>query len=191
MNKFIRAFIAIEPEIHAKDQIITFIEKIKKVIKGDINWTKKENLHFTIKFLGEIPQDKIEDIKRLLYVVSTEHSPFLIKVAGIGFFPDNKRPRIIWLGLRDGREELIDIVNSIENKVESIGFSRERREFKAHLTVARIKSNNIKIEMGTLNELLHKDICDFFADRIILYKSDLLPSGAKYTALGEYGLCHK
>ncbi len=188
MTEFIRTFIAIEPDENAKKQLAGFTEKLKRVIRGDINWTKPQNLHFTLKFLGEISPEKIEDIKNLLNTISRQHDSFSAKISGIGFFPDEKRPRILWAGLQDGREEMIGIAKSIEDEAEYLGFEREEREFRAHITIARIRDRHIRADGKTLKELSSEEICSFTADRIILFRSDLLPNGPRYSILAEFVL---
>lgn len=185
--ELIRTFIAIEPDNDARKRIISFTQSIKRGIRGDINWTREENLHFTLKFLGEIPSEKVEEIKGILNRVSIRHDIFRVRMGNVGFFPDSKRPRILWIGVKMGSEILIKLAKRIEEELEVLGFERERREFKAHLTIARIKSHNIKIDSHILKGL-DEDICEFEVDKIILYRSDLLPTGARYSKIQEFYL---
>ncbi|MCX7957679.1 MAG: RNA 2',3'-cyclic phosphodiesterase [Deltaproteobacteria bacterium] len=186
MDEFIRTFIAIEPDEKAKERLLSFLDKARKAVRGDISWTRKENLHFTLKFLGEIPKVKITEIEHLIQTISERHSVFNIGIGGVGFFPDIRKPRIFWAGIKSGQDELMSLAQDIENDCEYLGFAREKREFKAHITIARIRDPRIKSDNTLLEKLSQEDICSFSADRIILYRSDLLPAGAKYTVLKEF-----
>lgn len=188
MGEFIRTFIAIEPDEESKEKLTLFVDNLKNVIRGDLNWTKKENLHFTLKFLGEISKEKIEEVTNLLHNIANQSKSFYITISDIGFFPDIRRPRILWAGVKEGKDELIKIAQEIENDCEYIGFERERREFKAHLTLARIKDPHIKIDDKRLQNLSHTEICKFVVNKIILYKSELSPLGAKYSKICEFKL---
>ncbi|MGB9600221.1 MAG: RNA 2',3'-cyclic phosphodiesterase [Myxococcota bacterium] len=188
MGEFIRTFIAIEPDEEARDRLTSFVNSLKGIIRGDINWTRRENLHFTLKFLGEISFEKIEEVTHLLNNIAGQHKSFEVSIQTTGFFPDSKRPRIFWAGIEKGRDEILTITNEIESDCVYLGFERERREFKAHLTLARIRDPRIRIDLQKLEELSREEICRFNVDRIILYRSDLLRSGAKYTIIKDFRL---
>ena len=188
MGEFIRTFIAIDPDDKSTERLMDFSNKLKMNIKGDIKWTKRENLHFTLKFLGEAPSEMVERSIDTLDTIAKHYKRFRVSIGGVGFFPDVKRPRILWVGAREGREEMESLANLIENKFENIGFSRESREFKAHLTLARIKSPFIKIDQKAIEEVSKETLCQFEVNSIILYRSDLFPSGPRYTAIRVFDL---
>ncbi len=188
MGEFIRTFIAIDPDDKSRDKILSFIERAHSAIKGYVSWIKRDNLHFTLKFLGEISPEKIEDVTNLLNNLSLAHRSFKVTISKTGFFPDIKRPRIFWAGVKEGKEDIIRLVNDIESDCEYLGFEREKREFKAHITLARIKDPHIKIDPKILEEISRDEICNFIVDKITLYRSDLLPEGAKYSIIKELQL---
>lgn len=188
MEKLIRTFIAIELDGVSRHTLSSFIDEVKKAIRGNINWTKIENLHFTLKFLGEISNTQIEEVSNIINKITIRHTPFEAKVTGIGFFPAIKRPRIIWAGISDGKENMLKIANDIESSIEHLGFKKENREFTAHLTIARVRDYHIKIDHKILDALSKEDICTFKVDHITLFKSELLPSGPVYSILKEFPL---
>jgi len=188
MGEFIRTFIAIDPDKDSTDKLVQFSGMLKPSLRGEVNWTKRDNLHFTLKFLGEISVERVEKAIDTLQVIAELYNRFQVSIGGIGFFPDMKRPRILWVGAREGREEMERLANLVENEFENIGFGRESREFKAHLTLARIKSPFIKIDPKAIEDLSVQTICNFEATNIILYRSDLLPSGPRYTIIKTFDL---
>lgn len=188
MDEFIRTFIAIEPDPDSKERILKFISDLKRQTRADVRWTNKENLHFTLKFIGEISPQRMAKVIDILHLIQEIHNPFYVSVSGVGFFPDRFRPRIIWVGVREGKEQMINLAKDIEERLESEGFSREKREFTAHLTIGRIRSPSFSPNHIITQEFADRDICRFTADRIILYKSDLQASGPIYSVINDFYL---
>ncbi|MGD9105473.1 MAG: RNA 2',3'-cyclic phosphodiesterase [Desulfobacterales bacterium] len=185
MLHIIRTFIAIE----LPEKIIYTIGKVQKEIKSyglKIRWVRPENIHLTLKFLGDIKKTDTEKVARAVSESVTGYPPISLAVKGIGVFPGIKRPRVIWLGVSNQLDMLTVLQKTLDEKLEEIGFPKEKRPFRGHLTLGRIKS---KIDPKTLNTVLKEFIQfeseRFFADRIILYKSELKPKGAVYTKLIE------
>ena len=185
MSNTIRTFIAIE----LPEKIIYTINKVQEEIKSyglKIRWVRPENIHLTLKFLGDI---KAADTEKVAIAVSesvTGYPPISLAVKGIGVFPGIKRPRVIWLGVSNQLDVLTTFQKTLDEKLEAIGFPKEKRPFRGHLTLGRIKS---KIDPKKLNDALKEftrfESEHFLADRIILYKSDLKPNGPVYTKLIE------
>ncbi len=188
MGGFIRTFTAIDPDKAGREKLLSFSERAKMAIRGYINWTKRENLHFTLKFLGEISPERLQEVIHLLNKLCTKYTPFRATISGTGFFPDIRKPRIFWAGLREGREEITRIAKEIETDCEYLGFEREKREFKSHITLARIRDPHIRIDHKMLETISKEEICSFNVDRIILYKSDLTQEGAVYSVMKEFYL---
>jgi len=185
MSHTIRTFIAIE----LPEKIIYTIGKVQEEIKSyrlKIRWVRPENIHLTLKFLGDTKEADTEKVARAVSESVTGYSPISLAVKGIGVFPGIKKPRVLWLGISKQLDLLTALQQTLDEKLEAMGFPKEKRPFKGHLTLGRIKS---KIDPKTLHDVLKKFIQfesePFFADRIILYKSDLKPKGAVYTKLIE------
>jgi len=191
MSNTIRTFIAIE----LPEKIIYTIGKVQEKIKSygfKIRWVRTENIHLTLKFLGDIKEADTEKVARAISESVKGYHPILLAVKGIGVFPGIKRPRVIWLGISKQLDLLTELQKTLDEKLEAISFPKEKRPFKGHLTLGRIKS---KIDAKRLYDVL-KDFTKFesehfFADRIILYKSELKPKGAVYTKLTEAYLVKK
>lgn len=186
-NRFVRAFIAIElPSIIAKS-----LEEIQNNLKDTANkitWVKPDNIHLTMKFLGNIETDKAHAIEKILKNIVSQISIGKLSVKGVGAFPTINNPRVIWVGVEDDKN-LLNIYTQLEEGVASLGFKKEERPFKPHLTLGRIKF--LKDKKG-LKERLEKlaDIkfASFIVDSLILFKSELTPEGSLYTKLKEVKL---
>ncbi|MFC1666716.1 RNA 2',3'-cyclic phosphodiesterase [Candidatus Omnitrophota bacterium] len=178
----IRAFIAVEIDPPNKQKLSELISKLKRS-NADIKWATENQMHLTLKFLGNIQENKIRDISLVLKSITDNVSEFYIRLSAIGTFPNMKRPRVIWMGI-DNSRPLKALSNKIETELEKIGTQRENREYKAHFTLGRVRtSKNIPGLMKLLNEV---DFCsqdEIKIDKIILFQSTLTPKGAIYTPL--------
>ena len=185
MSNTIRTFLAIE----LPEKITYTISKVQEEIKSyglKIRWVRPENIHLTLKFLGDIKTADTEKVARAVSESVTGHPPISLAVKGIGVFPGIKKPRVLWLGISKQVDLLTALQKTLDDKLEAMGFPKEKRPFRGHLTLGRIKSI---IDPKTLHDVLKEftmfESERFFADRIILYKSDLKPKGAVYTKLIE------
>jgi len=185
MSNTIRTFIAIE----LPEKIIYTISKVQEEIKSyglKIRWVRPENIHLTLKFLGDIKTADTEKVARAVSESATGYPALSLAVKGIGVFPGIKKPRVLWLGISKQLDLLTALQKTLDEKLEAMGFPKEKRPFRGHLTLGRIKS---VIDPKTLHDVLKEFIQfeseSFFADKIILYKSDLKPNGAVYTKLVE------
>jgi RNA 2',3'-cyclic 3'-phosphodiesterase len=185
MSKTIRTFIAIE----IPKTVISKIRELQGVIKAygfKIRWVRAENIHLTLKFLGDIEEIKINEIAEAVSKTAEQHSPISLKAKGIGVFPGIKRPHVLWVGLSGQLEALIKLQQTLDENLIALGFSSEERPFKGHLTMGRIKD---RIDVKKLGDALMAfrrfESETFTAGQIILYKSELTPSGAIYTKLAS------
>ncbi|MEK6732705.1 MAG: RNA 2',3'-cyclic phosphodiesterase [Candidatus Omnitrophota bacterium] len=187
----IRAFIAVEIDPQTKQKISALVSSLKKS-DADVKWITEDQMHLTLKFLGNVEQSKIQEISAALNSISTNFSPFTIHLSNIGAFPNINHPRVIWLGIDIGAEELKILAEKIETGLEKLGFNpstslgtgKEDREFKAHLTLGRVKSSkNIANLIKLLKETVFSLNADIPIEEIILFQSTLFPKGAIYTKL--------
>lgn len=177
-----RTFLAVEIPKHIRKKIDNFIQEEKN--KGlPIKWVKFENLHVTLKFLGEIDEKKKEEITLLIQEISKNNASFQMHLEKLGCFPTPRNPRVLWIGVKQGSENLCNIAHELEEKLSQFGFKKEKR-FHAHLTIGRIK------KFCKIDDILAKDIKTeiFPANSIILFKSTLRPEGPIYEALEKFTL---
>jgi len=181
-----RCFIAINIPEHIRSQIFHVFENFKQQGVCYGNFTKKENLHLTLKFLGNIPQDKIELVKNTLNKIDFRQFP--VETGKIGFFPNKKYVKIIWVELvASDFDFIIKKINSeLQNsELDFLGKS-QKMPFVPHLTVARIKGvKNKKLFLDKINNINIKKMF-FVVDTIYLVKSILKPSGPQYKIIANF-----
>jgi len=183
-----RTFIAIE----IPAEIIKEMAKVQDELKrsgADAGWTRPEGIHLTLKFLGEVPEARIEEIKNALIQAAEATSRFRLKIAGAGAFPNPKNPRVVWLGVSGDRDRLSALQSLVDESMTAIGFDREERAFSPHLTLARIKYLRPGYSwQKAIDNIKDIRLAGFDVDHISLMKSDIKPSGAVYTELGRVSL---
>ncbi len=177
-----RLFIAIGISEEVKKEIASLIGKLKKH-DTNIKWVKPENIHLTIKFLGEVNPEKLKDIEKALSFVASRYSTFMLYSKGTGVFPHYARPRVLWVGLNND-SHLEEIYRDINNELVSLGFEPEKRDFRPHLTIGRVKSpKGLTPLLKELRGYMDKDFGKITVSEILLMKSTLKPEGAEYNVL--------
>jgi 2'-5' RNA ligase len=184
----IRSFLAIElPE--AIRRKIEEVQKDLKLSHADVRWVSPEKIHLTLKFFGSIDESRIDPIVKSIGGPTQTSSPFSLAVRGMGAFPRLKNPRVIWMGLVDEKEILPSFQRELEKELRKIGFESEDRPFHPHLTLGRMKSNQGRDELiGRMEKYREEQFGDFQVEKVVLFKSDLRPSGPIYTPLKELRL---
>ena len=185
MGEKLRAFIAISLPEPVLQGIVTAQETLKR--SGlKIRWVRKEGIHLTLKFLGDIDRDSVEKISEAMERATGSFSPFTLWAEGIGVFPNLRRPRVAWVGLSGDIEILRALQRDLESQLSGLGFSKEKRPFKGHLTLGRVKGrlDGIKLQEA-LEDLGDFRTESFTAQSIVLFQSDLRPDGAVYSRVAE------
>ncbi len=177
-----RTFLAVEVPGHIRKKIDDFI-RIEAKRELPVKWVSFENLHITLKFLGEIDENKKLEILPTIKEVSNKHKPFLVQLSGIGCFPNSRNPRVLWVGVEQGSDNLCTVSADIEKALVQFGFKEEKR-FHPHLTFGRIK------KFCKVDHILEKNIITdpFEVSTVVLFKSMLKPEGPIYTALEHFPL---
>ncbi len=178
----IRAFIAIEIDPQLVRQISAMITDLKPRIAG-IRWVPQANFHLTLKFLGDIEENKIEPIAQALKLALRPFPRFTINAKDLGVFPDLKRPRVLWIGL-EGRK-LLELASKVETALDSLGFVPEKKGFKPHLTVGRWRQFD-RASRKFLEELEKWQGHEFGEStvaEVIFFQSELRREGAIYHRL--------
>ncbi len=183
-KKVYRCFIAVDFESEIKSSIFKIVKKRTKE-KRFIRSIPKENYHITIKFLGNIDEAQINNIIGFISEVKTEEFEFILD--SCGYF-NRRNPKVLWLSFKDKVFKFNRFALEIINKLEEYGFKKEYKEFKPHITIARLKlrSNSERNKVEKVIENINLDIMkvkEFKATHIGLYKSELTGSGAVYTLL--------
>ena len=179
----IRSFIAIDLPQETREKLAATQEKLKQSRAG-VRWVKPAGIHLTLKFLGNISPAQVDEIAAAVTQLVRDEPPLRLCAAGLGGFPNPRKPRVIWVGLRGEIERLANIQAGLEKALETLGFARERRGFSPHLTIGRVRDRQrLQALIEAMSTLELPEFNSFDADEIILYKSDLRPTGAIYTKL--------
>lgn len=176
-----RLFIAADINMRAKNLIAKKQEILKRELKEDLNWVKKENWHLTIKFLGDSTESEKEKLITALKEIDYNLTANYIQFDHLDAFPNQSHPKVLYLAVNKGKNILTDIYNKTENKLLNYGFEADERDFIPHLTIARSKS-----EYPNLNaKLLDKNFLNIYAniEQITLYESRLKNDGPEYIEL--------
>ena len=177
-----RAFIAIPCPDELKEGMVEIQENIKDL--GKLTLVKPENIHLTMKFLGEVDEDKISDITKRLEFLS-DLQGFDISLKGVGTFPNMNYIRVIWVGMGEGADRITTIHSEIDRKLNELNFKKDKN-FHPHLTIARVKFLKKKEELrDILQKNSARDFGSFKADRIELMQSRLSPRGPEYSVIHE------
>lgn len=144
-------------------------------------------MHLTLKFLGEIDEEKIPQIESILKRISETFKPFPLRLKGTGYFPPkSKTPRVLWAAIEEV-EDLKRLQSDIEEEMESIGFPKERRTFHPHLTLGRVKTSfDIQETLHFLEKHRDKNFGEMEAKKVTFFRSVLKPTGAEYSVLSEF-----
>jgi len=183
----LRAFIAVEipPGIHQaiEDQTASIRDTLNASL---VRWVPAENIHLTLKFLGDVSPSNVELLEQMLSVEVSQHRTFEMKFGGLGAFPNPKRPRVIWIGIQ-APAGLEALQHGIEAATATLGYPDEQRPFSPHLTIGRVKQNISTAGMQQIRAALGKtevgSLGTTKVSAIHLFKSDLKPTGAVYTRL--------
>ena len=177
-----RVFIAIALPGEIQRELAA-VQRDLKTVTNSARWVAPESIHVTLRFIGETPEHRIPEIDSAL--IGLTWKPFTVSVRGIGFFPGTRSPRVFWAGLEAPSME--NLAQQIDTRMERLGFEREKRAFRPHLTLARARDMRIDSSLVIAAEKYEEhSFGSFTADRFYLIQSTLKPTGAVYTKLKEY-----
>lgn len=176
-NALIRAFVAILIPEPAKSTLASYLKTLTPLAR--LRWVTPAQFHITIRFLGEQPQSTIELVKSVLRPVSFD--PFEVELSHAGAFPSLENPRSLWLSGRQGAKELNNLAKVVDSSLDSTGLPREKRAFKAHLTLAR--TNGTPLSSALLQALQNPPRLTFSCKRLALMRSRLTLQGAVYSEI--------
>ena len=183
----IRAFIA----INLSSEVSRELENVSRVLKGKlpgqmVRWVAVKNIHLTIKFLGDVSAANLEMLQQALQAEVARHAAFEFDVTGLGAFPSNRRPRVIWVGVQ-APPQLQALQRGVENEMARLGYAPEERGFSPHLTLGRVARAVTPEDARKISDLLQTNHVGSLgatqAREVHLYRSDLQPGGPIYTRL--------
>ena len=181
----IRAFIAIALPATVQQSLGTLAKELQAT-RAAVSWVKPQNIHLTLKFLGDVTPEQISAIEAALTQAVAGTAPLRLQPAGCGAFPTLKQMRVVWVGLQGDLAPLKSLQQAVETALIPLGFEPEKRPFRAHLTLGRVKGR--QGARALQDALLARQSFTaeaFDVAEVVLYRSELRPEGAKYTRIFE------
>jgi len=189
----IRAFVALplSEEMHQQ------LDRVQRRLQRDIShravkWVSPEKIHLTLFFLGDIFASRVDAIKEALAVVARNVPPIQADIQELGVFPNPSRARVLWVGMHDPEEHLALLALAVNEALEQLGYEPDRRPFKPHLTLGRVRRKASRSEARRIGELMTRMEIGALGretlGELVLFRSDLKPTGAVYTRLGTFKL---
>lgn len=184
-----RCFAAVEvaaPQVRRALESAQFHLKRAFGPRDSVKWVAAHQFHFTLKFFGEIAPHAAEQAGAALQRVAAENRAFTLAVAGLGAFPTPARPQVLWCGVGIGKERLVTLAGQVEEAMARVGFPREGRPFRPHLTLGRLREG--AVAPPAVTEMLGRPAQSYGSwrvERLLLLKSELLPTGPRYSILYE------
>jgi 2'-5' RNA ligase len=179
-----RVFVAVDISEEARRQTTAYIESLKSDFSGlRVGWEKPEKLHLTMKFLGDTNENQLKELEDICCKIAAEIPKFDLQIAETGVFPSPRNARVMWVDVKDEKGNLAKINRALEIQCERIGFAAEKRNFKPHLTIARLKEPRNSHEL--VKKHLEKDFepIGMKVAEIVIYESRLHPTGSIYEKL--------
>lgn len=176
-----RVFVAIFPPPEIRQEAL---EAAQRLPLGDrIGWVKPDNVHLTLRFLGELPEEALDGIRAALRKLCAHYAPFDICLTGLGAFPSARHAQVLWVGVGEGSEQIRSLATDLAAALASLGFERERRPYTPHLTLGRIRGRAANLDLPPVVSGL-----EFRASSVELVESKLALEGSFYKALDAFVL---
>jgi 2'-5' RNA ligase len=181
-----RIFVAVDISDEARRKVSEYIETLRKEFKDvRVSWDRAEKLHLTLKFLGDTNEKQLEDLKKNVENIASEITNFKLQISNTGLFPNVRNPRVLWLGIKGDVNDLQKINAVLEIECEKIGFAKEIRIYKPHLTIGRIREPK-KAKSLAIKHLENKfEPIEFEVSEIVIYESKLQSNGSIYSVVSS------
>ncbi len=175
-----RTFIAVGISSEVRERIAQIQVELRRG-EPDVKWVEPENLHITLKFLGEVSEEKLPGIIEKTRLAASGISRFRVHLWGLGCFPHPKSPRVVWVGVSEGKEELKNLSERIEENVSYLGFAKEKRAFSSHLTIGRVRTPRGRGKLARkIEDGQKRDVGEFPVDKVLVMESQLSSRGPTY-----------
>lgn len=183
----IRSFIALEMPDEVKETVALIIKRLRPAQHRYVKWVSPDGTHLTVKFLGNIFPSQIAQITDIMKTAAGKVPPLELNLGGLGMFPNEQRPRVIWVALEGNTDPLAAMQREIEQALAPMGFAPENRAFTPHLTLGRVRDNASSDDRKEIAGVVRDKKIDYEASFILkelsLMKSTLTPTGAIYNRL--------
>jgi 2'-5' RNA ligase len=181
----IRTFIAVDLDKTVRNRTVRLQETLKET-GTEVKWVEPENLHVSLLFLGEVNEQEVVEVCRIVDETAQHHSSFLMRVESAGCFPHPRRPRVLWVGIGEGKQALCAIHDDLETALLDLGFRREERKYSPHITLGRVKSDGPTENLASaLAQQAGWKGGEIQVGEVLVMGSKLTPTGPEYTVLSR------
>jgi RNA 2',3'-cyclic 3'-phosphodiesterase len=181
LNEPVRAFAAVFPPLEVREEALAAARR--QPLGDRVRWVRSENVHLTLKFLGDVREEVLESVRAALGEVCAAYAPFNVKLAGLGAFPSARRARILWASVGEGSEQLRSLATDLDAASAPLGFERERHPYTPHLTLGRVRGRPANLTLPAIVGSFGFKVGD-----VELVESVLTPEGAVYGTLDTFAL---
>jgi 2'-5' RNA ligase len=188
-NETWRVFCAIELPSLVIEKISEHIMRLRAAAPDSpASWSRPENVHLTLKFIGEIGQNRVADLSQAAAAAVAGFSPFEILIKNTGSFPKQGTPRVFWIGVDDYSEKLKQLQGKLEDECVQLGFAREARTFNPHLTIARGRKPRGARALAALHKEMGFESINVIVKELTVIRSELSSAGSNYTVISRHAL---
>lgn len=184
----VRVFVAVGLSAEAREQLVDAVARIRREVPDGIQWANPDGMHLTLKFLGNIPVESVDPLLERVESISDLHAPFPLHLDGLGVFPNPRRPRVLWAGVGGDLDALGRLQQAMEEGVNALGYRPEERPFRPHITLGRPRRSVPDGQLGRIGSVLSSldppASVAWDVAAVDVMRSELHPSGARYTVLG-------
>ncbi|HKO45058.1 MAG TPA: RNA 2',3'-cyclic phosphodiesterase [Pyrinomonadaceae bacterium] len=184
-----RVFCSIDIPQEVRGKVEEHISQLKRAVpEAKASWSRPENIHLTIKFLGEVPPKRAEQLSQAASRAVTGLGRFRIRLEQTGSFPKHGPPRVLWIGIRNLDGKLAELFARLEDECATEGFRKESRPFRPHLTVARLRDPQGARTVALAHQELGFGPAEFDVSELLVMRSELGPHGSKYSVISRHAL---
>ena len=185
----IRSFIAIPVPRAGIKVLEDAVEKLESELGKNVRWVRPESIHLTLKFMGDIPAEKVERVLEALPPVAARFSPIELSISGLGVFPNPRRPRVLWAGVHGDLETLSSLQLAVDVAVGKLGLPKEQRAFSPHLTLGRVRREVAEGQLRRIGQVVAAGELpaapSWTADTVNLMRTELDPAGSRHYLVGS------
>jgi 2'-5' RNA ligase len=189
----LRTFLAVDLPDPLRSRLGKEIDRLSRLTtRGVVRWVPAKGIHLTLKFLGEVDPGRVGPLAEAIRSAASSHPAFRVSVGGVGCFPGPRRPRVVWVGVQEPTGALAALQREIEAALAPLGFPPEEREFNPHLTLGRVRREATSEDAAKVGAVISKEVASSLGEipvvEVVLFRSDLRPTGPIYTRLATAAL---
>ncbi len=185
----VRVFVSVGLSAEAREQLADAVERIRREAPEGVQWANPNGMHLTLKFLGSIPPAGVGPLLECLEPVASQAGPFPLQLAGLGMFPNRRKPRVLWAGVGGDLGALTRLQQASEGAITALGYPPEQRPFRPHITLGRPRGSISGAQLSRIGSVVSglapPASVSWLAGALDVMQSELRPSGARYTILGS------